>query len=120
VTRPLRLDITLAETCWEQVSALVLQRAWLGVCERCGLRPPTEAHHRWLRGQGGPDVPSNLASLCAECHKWCHAHPVAATEAGWIVQAPYDFRQVGLTLAGGMECLLDDLYGYEITGWAER
>jgi len=117
--RVLNLDITLAETTWEQVAAKVLERAWLGLCERCGLVPPAEAHHRWLKSQGGLDVPSNLAALCRACHDWCHARPAAAEAAGWIVQAPYDFRGTTVQLACGMIARLEDAtYGYEITGWA--
>ena len=89
------------------------------MCERCGRRPPSEAHHRWLRSQGGPDDPANLAALCVFCHKWCHANPAAAVEEGWIVQAPHDYAGTELVLAGGMRCLLDAHYGYVITGWED-
>jgi hypothetical protein len=117
VTHSLRIDVVLSEVTWGQVASLVLQRPWDGRCERCGLEEPTDPHHRWLRGQGGLDVPSNVAALGRRCHDWAHLHPYDATKEGWIVQAPYDFRGTKVTLASGMTVRFTDDYGYDITGW---
>jgi hypothetical protein len=119
--RRLRADVDLAEATWEQVASLVLARPWTGRCERCDLAQPTDPHHRVLRGQGGLDVPSNLAALCRGCHDWCHANPLDAAEDGWIVPAPHDWRPVPIrlrTAAGDIEARLTDGYGYDVIGWA--
>jgi HNH endonuclease len=127
--RILAVDVPLAETTWEAVAALVLQRPWDGRCERCGKERPTDPHHRWLKAQGGLDVPSNLAALCRPCHDWCHQHPAEAAEGGWIVQAappvslipftagPYDFRGTPIRLHDGRVARLDDYYGYDVIDW---
>lgn len=119
--RALRPDVALSETSYEAVARLVLARPAGGLgngqCERCGKEPPTEAHHRWLRGQRGPDVPSNLAALGPRCHRWCHAHPAEAEEQGWIVTAPGDFRGVPVRLHNGILTRLDDAYGYDVIDW---
>lgn len=105
---------------WADIKGAVLLRPWSGLCERCGDVPPVEAHHRWLRGQLGPDLPSNLAALCRGCHDWCHDHPAAAVAEGWILQAPYDLlvpvRIAGP--AGAFTARLTDDYGYDIIDWA--
>ena len=53
-----------------------------GICEYCLSAPMTDVHH--IAGRGGPDPHrlNNLVGLCAECHRWTHANPAAATEAG--------------------------------------
>jgi hypothetical protein len=114
----LHTDIRLAETSWEAVAALVLARPWAGRCERCGKEPPTDPHHRWLRSQGGLDVPSNLAALGRSCHDWCHRNPAEATAGGWMVQAPWDFRGTPVRLWDGLLVRYGDDYGYEILEWA--
>lgn len=113
-----RSDVHLDETTWEAVAALVLLRPWSGECERCGKARPTDPHHRHLKGQGGLDVPSNIAALCASCHRWCHEHPAAATEEGWIVQAPYDWRGTPVRLHDGRLVRLGDDYGYDVIEWS--
>lgn len=41
-------------------------------CERCELRPGSEAHHRHFRSQGGADREDNLVWLCRVCHDEAH------------------------------------------------
>jgi hypothetical protein len=100
------------------VAALVLLRPWNGRCERCGRDRPVHPHHRWLKSQGGLDVPSNIAALCARCHTAVHDGPAEAVAGGWIVQAPWDFRGTPIQLHDGMIARLTDDYGYDIIGWA--
>lgn len=57
------------------IKAEVFERA-NGLCERCGLRPPTEPHHLRYPPWGAFDVPSNLIAICHQCH--CDAHGKAA------------------------------------------
>jgi len=76
-----------------------------------------EAHHRLLRSQGGKHGLENLAGLCPECHRWCHAHPTLARAAGWIVPSGgdpatravllWDGRTVRLTEDGGYDVVFD-------------
>ena len=60
-----------------------------GVCERCGRARAMEVHHRLTRARGGTDEPSNLAHLCAGCHREVHDR----NEHPWIV-AGYLLRGV--------------------------
>lgn len=95
-----------------------LERA--GQCERCGLRQATDAHHRWLLSQGGPDRASNLCALCRECHDWCHKHPGAARLGGWILR-PYDDPSTrALLLHDGSIATIDDDGNYSFQKWPDR
>ena len=94
---------------------LCLERAdWR--CERCGERRPLQAHHRQLLSQGGPDALSNLASLCADCHRWAHDHPRAAQLAGWIVPSWADSASRAMFLYDGRLAVPDDEGGYRWEG----
>lgn len=56
-----------------------------GCCQRCRiyLLPDIgEVHHIAGRGGHDPHRLSNLALLCPACHRWVHANPKAAREAG--------------------------------------
>ena len=58
-------------------------------CVRCGapaLGHGRHAHHRWLAGQGGPDIPSNGVRLGFACHEWAHSRRRLAEAAGWILR----------------------------------
>jgi hypothetical protein len=37
-------------------------------CQSCGRRTRGQVHHILPRGQGGPDLPANLVTLCGRCH----------------------------------------------------
>ena len=82
-------------------------------CERGGVNPAVHAHHRRLASQGGQDVTSNLAALCAQCHRWVHEHPALAAVEGWIVVAGSDPADVPLRLWDGRIAWLNDEAGYE-------
>lgn len=43
-----------------------------GICERCGVRPPTEPHHLRYPPWGTFDVPENMIAVCHQCH--CEIH----------------------------------------------
>lgn len=70
---------------------LVLSRS-PSMCEArtpaCTGGPPSHAHHRKLRKQGGSNDPHlNGLACCAPCHTWIHAHPAAAYDAGWLTRS---------------------------------
>ena len=83
-------------------------------CERCGAHPAVHAHHRRLASQGGPDVTSNLAALCASCHRWCHEHPAQAAIAGWIIMSGAEPAAIPVTLWDGRLAWLNDEAGYDL------
>lgn len=72
-------------------------------CQRCGTRVVSgELHHRRRRAVGDdPHALSNLVTLCGGpghdgCHQWVHAHPEAATRAGFIVSMHHDGDVAGV------------------------
>lgn len=67
------------------VRASVLVRAG-GRCERCGRERPLELHHKLKRSQGGRHTESNLAAVCAWCHRFLEAHPALAVIEGFSIQ----------------------------------
>lgn len=102
------------ELYWKNGSPSVILRP--GKCERCGHWYATEAHHRWLRSQQGPDLASNLAALCRDCHNWAHANPVQARIGGWMLIAGDKPAEVPVTLASGLRARLRDDGSYEYVG----
>ncbi len=106
-------------TGWRQVKAMVLARPPGGRCEACGQRKATDAHHRLLTAQGGPDVASNLAALCRNCHSWCHDHPHSAVARGLIVRpGPGEpWRNRAVLLWDDAIVTLDDDAGYGFVGF---
>ena len=113
--RGLRPDRLAGESEFEAMRHACFKRAgWR--CERCGNRRPLQAHHRQLLAQGGPDALSNLASLCAECHSWAHAHPWEAQLGGWIVQSWADPASRAMFLHDGRLAVPDDEGGYRWQG----
>lgn len=52
-------------------------------CVRCG-GTSRALHHRQRRREGGHGF-ENIVSLCGACHRWAHANPSDARDAGYIV-----------------------------------
>lgn len=102
------------------VKAAVLLRPLGQRCERGGANPAVHAHHRWLKGQGGPDVATNLAALCDLCHRWVHEHPAEARKGGWILVPGTDPEYIPIMLWSGQLAWLNEEAGYESFGEAER
>jgi 5-methylcytosine-specific restriction endonuclease McrA len=60
----------LGSVIWKKRSFACLERA-NGICERCGKRPATEAHHiTYIRVFN--EHPDDLQALCRECHEEVH------------------------------------------------
>lgn len=131
-----KVDIAglLPERDWETIQAIVLARPaggsgyWKadkfillepGRCERCGRQRASDAHHRKLVSEGGPDVISNLAALCRECHDWCHRNVEAARGLGFIVRGR-DWRVKAIQLWDGSLVTLDDDGMYPFQGWPKK
>lgn len=89
-----------------------------GPCEHCGRNVATDAHHRVLKGQGGPDVASNLAAVCRLCHDWLHENRIKAQLRGFILPSTADFRRRGMLLYDGLLVTLDDDGDYAFQGEA--
>lgn len=89
-----------------------------GPCERCGRRRATDPHHRLTVARGGPDVLSNLAALCRECHDHVHRYEHEARLGGWILPSGADFRTRAILRWDDMIALLDDEGGYAFLGLA--
>ena len=72
------------------VRKLILRRSG-GYCERCGLEPGTNIHHRQARGMGGTKrlihSPEWLLHLCGSgttgCHGYIESHPSISYSKGW-------------------------------------
>ncbi len=56
-----------------------------GRCIRCVRRPGEQIHHRQGRRIADPHRLSNLITLCADCHRYVHAHPAESYDAGTMV-----------------------------------
>lgn len=102
------------------IRTAVLLRPMGQRCERCGEKPAVHAHHRWLKGQGGPDIATNLAALCDACHRWAHGHPAEARKGGWILVPGTDPEFVPIMLWSGELAWLNEMAGYESLSEAER
>jgi hypothetical protein len=61
------------------------------MCERCGIEPATNIHHRRARGMGGTKTQIHTAEwllhLCGSgttgCHGYIEAHPEISYSKGW-------------------------------------
>lgn len=58
-----------------------------GRCVRCGASGATQWHHRRSRrvADAHQHCACNGVTVCGACHRWAHAHPEAARNAGLIV-----------------------------------
>lgn len=43
-------------------------------CVTCFKKGPNDVHHITTRGAGGDDIPSNLITLCRQCHIKLHQY----------------------------------------------
>jgi 5-methylcytosine-specific restriction endonuclease McrA len=113
-TRPGAL---VRESEFQAMRQLVFERAGQR-CERCGRHRREvgvlHAHHRQLLSRSGEDRPANLASLCPECHEWCHRNVKTATGLGYIVPSRSDPARRAMQLPDGRWTLLNDQGGYEL------
>src|SRR5687767_612720 len=62
----------------------------LGMCQLCGKRPGTDAHHRRPRGAGGSSADDTNRSpnglwLDRWCHAWIESHRSTALDLGLLV-----------------------------------
>lgn len=56
-----------AGVAWKTIRARVLSEE--PTCRACGVNASTEVHHVTPRAQGGTHERSNLAGVCAPCHR---------------------------------------------------
>ena len=76
------------------VRELLTRRPWCaagwqldadGVAGICTGRA-TQAHHRAGRDGDRLTDPDDLVPVCADCHRWIHAHPADAYRLGLLVR----------------------------------
>lgn len=114
--RRTRVDALVTQSQWELLREVVFDRAGQR-CEKCGRHRDQvvlDPHHRQLVGRGGRDEIGNLASLCRECHDWCHRNPLAATGLGYLVPSRAEPGRRGMLLFDGRWVLLNDTGGYDL------
>ncbi len=95
-----------------QARAVIIQRGDR-VCEVCGLRLGTQAHHRRARGMGSTkrpeyNQPANGLWTCNDCHARIESQRSEALTYGWLVRQTDDPAQVPV-LYRGTWVYLDDL-----------
>lgn len=54
------------------------------ICQRCGMRKSTRAHHIKLRSHGGSDRAFNLLAVDEIRHDAIHASPEDSYREGWM------------------------------------
>lgn len=55
---------------WQKFRAIILRR---GVCERCGIKIATVAHHKIPIDEGGAKLAfDNMLAVCRDCHERIH------------------------------------------------
>lgn len=66
-----RKSIRLDAASYEHLRQEIFRRdGWR--CQFCGARSNLQVHHQQFRSQAGPDIESNLITLCADCHSMIH------------------------------------------------
>lgn len=76
-------------------------------CVRCGAASRA-LHHRQRRREGGHGF-ENLISLCLADHRWAHANPSEARDAGYIVSVhATDIESVPILAYYGWVRLMSD------------
>lgn len=83
-----------------------------GRCEKCGLKPAIQQHHRQNRGRLGPreglNEASNALDLCLGCHDWIGRNIAKSRDYGWAVSFYQDPAQVPVHLWDGVFLLGPD------------
>ncbi len=84
-----------------------------GLCERCGLHPGEQIHHRLPRRMGGtrrPEVnrPPNLLFLAAQCHTDVERNRLTAIGDGFLIPDGLWPADVPVKLHYGLHKLTDD------------
>lgn len=88
-----------------------------GVCEGCGRRPATDAHHRQYLSRGGAHDLENLFDTCGGAsglaggnHSGCHgvAHSGEGHELGWSVHSWDDPALIPVLYRGVLSWLTRD------------
>lgn len=71
-----RPDEPLATWCQTQIEGVCTGRA-------------EHRHHILTRARGGTDEATDTIDCCRADHDWIHAHPIEATERGFLRRAPH-------------------------------
>jgi 5-methylcytosine-specific restriction endonuclease McrA len=70
--RAKRRRICVDREAYKKLHQQILERdGWR--CQNCGSRQNLHVHHKHFRSRQGNDTESNLITLCASCHRHCHA-----------------------------------------------
>jgi hypothetical protein len=85
---------------WEDIRRRVVSRDG-GRCQECGTsRHPLHVHHIESLSQGGSDDPSNLVTLCEDCHSRYHSHMGGGQRRAWAPPTqPTFYPHLGVTSA---------------------
>jgi len=90
-----------------------------GACDRCRTATSLawgEAAHRLPKSGGGRWIGSNIAWLCAPCHRWCHSRSTEAYATGWAVRRGIvAAAEIPLVRLDGERVYFDDDWGYRWT-----
>lgn len=71
---------------WSKIRKAILERDE-ETCQYPGCwDPATDVHHKAGRVGKAFSDPELLVSLCSECHRWTHSHPVEARGLGLMVR----------------------------------
>lgn len=84
----------------ERLGRKLLRLRSADLCEMCGRRPATDAHHRRNRSQGGTWEITNLLHLCHQDHMAVTVNPALACSRGWSVRSTDIPADVPVWLAG--------------------
>jgi hypothetical protein len=66
-----RYNAHMVSAAWSMLRARVLSRAG-GICEGCGVRKATQAHHLTY-ARLGREMLFDLVAVCSQCHEAIHA-----------------------------------------------
>ncbi|MCA1185785.1 hypothetical protein LCD36_04870 [Saccharopolyspora sp. 6T] len=102
-----------------RIRSIVTRRAerhGIAVCERCGIEPVQQIHHRRPRASGGSrmadtNLPSNLLALGNQCHADVESHRADAYSHGWIVRQALVPREMPVLIWDRGYVVLDDIGG---------